>query len=183
LLVCFVIAGLCESTSPVRMWFLFAVRMSRLLLFSALNYLFSALNYLFSALCYLKTAFLLANHNREIFSCLLLLMKLFRMFLFLSCTSILCVYSLSCISPFLFYLLPSWVIHLFYMAAPELWKDPPAFIKKNIFCRVLKKSLLLQGVFPSDFSYLCSSSLYRVLTANKSFRTRTCINIVFRILH
>ena len=46
--------------------------MSRLLLFSALNYLFSALNYLFSALCYLKTAFLLANHNREIFSCILL---------------------------------------------------------------------------------------------------------------
>ena len=35
--------------------------MSRLLLFSALNYLFSALNYLFSAPCYLKTAFLLAN--------------------------------------------------------------------------------------------------------------------------
>ena len=39
--------------------------MSRLLLFSALNYLFSAP-------CYLKTAFLLANHNREIFSCILL---------------------------------------------------------------------------------------------------------------
>ena len=39
--------------------------MSRLLLFSALNYLFSAL-------CYLKTAFLVANHNREIFSCILL---------------------------------------------------------------------------------------------------------------
>ena len=34
--------------------------MSRLLLFSALNYLFSAP-------CFLKTAFLLANHNREIF--------------------------------------------------------------------------------------------------------------------
>ena len=32
--------------------------MSRLLLFSAFNYLFSAP-------CYLKTAFLLANHNRE----------------------------------------------------------------------------------------------------------------------
>ena len=45
--------------------------MSRLLLFSALNYLFSALNYLFSAPCYLKTAFLLANHNREIFLCIL----------------------------------------------------------------------------------------------------------------
>ena len=39
--------------------------MSRLLLFSALNCLFSAL-------CYLKTAFLLANHNREIFLCILL---------------------------------------------------------------------------------------------------------------
>ena len=39
--------------------------MSRLLLFSALNYLFSAP-------CYLKTAFLVANHNREIFSCILL---------------------------------------------------------------------------------------------------------------
>ena len=38
--------------------------MSRLLLFSALNYLFSAP-------CYLKTAFLLANHNREIFLCIL----------------------------------------------------------------------------------------------------------------
>ena len=50
--------------------------MSRLLLFSALNYLFSALNYLFSALCYLKTAFLLANHNREIFSCILLGLKM-----------------------------------------------------------------------------------------------------------
>ena len=42
--------------------------MSRLLLFSALNYLFSAL-------CYLKTAFLVANHNREIFSCILLDLK------------------------------------------------------------------------------------------------------------
>ena len=41
------------------------IRMSRLLLFSALNYLFSAPSYL-------KTAFLLANHNREIFSCILL---------------------------------------------------------------------------------------------------------------
>ena len=49
--------------------------MSRLLLFSALHYLFSALNYLFSALCYLKTAFLVANHNREIFSCILLKKK------------------------------------------------------------------------------------------------------------
>ena len=29
------------------------------------------LNYLFSAPCYLKTPFLLANHNREIFSCIL----------------------------------------------------------------------------------------------------------------
>ena len=43
------------------------IRMSRLLLFSALNYLFSAP-------CYLKTAFLLANHNREIFSCILLML-------------------------------------------------------------------------------------------------------------
>ena len=34
--------------------------------------LFSALNCLFSALCHLKTAFLLANHNREIFLCILL---------------------------------------------------------------------------------------------------------------
>ena len=34
--------------------------------------LFPALNYLFSALCYLKNAFLLANHNREIFACILL---------------------------------------------------------------------------------------------------------------
>ena len=40
----------------------------------AMNYvLFSALSYLFSELCYLKTAFLLANHNREIFSYILLL--------------------------------------------------------------------------------------------------------------
>ena len=37
--------------------------------------LFYALNYLFSAPCYLKTAFFLANHNREIFSCILLAMK------------------------------------------------------------------------------------------------------------
>ena len=51
--------------------------MSRLLLFSALNYLFSAL-------CYLKTAFLLANHNREIFSCILLhnITKYIHFFLF-----------------------------------------------------------------------------------------------------
>ena len=51
--------------------------MSRLLLFSALNYLFSAP-------CYLKTAFLLANHNREIFSCILLhdITKYIHFFLF-----------------------------------------------------------------------------------------------------
>ena len=41
------------------------IRMSRFLLCSALNYLFSAP-------CYLKTAFLLANHNRGIFSCIIL---------------------------------------------------------------------------------------------------------------
>ena len=43
----------------------YPIRMSRLLLFSALNYLFSAP-------CYQKTAFLSANHNREIFSRILL---------------------------------------------------------------------------------------------------------------
>ena len=44
-------------------------------LFRTINYLCSALNYLFfSAPCYIKTAFLLANHNREIFSCILLML-------------------------------------------------------------------------------------------------------------
>ena len=43
--------------------FINRIRMSRL-------WLFSSLNYFFSAPCYLKTAFLLANHNREIFSCI-----------------------------------------------------------------------------------------------------------------
>ena len=45
------------------------IRMSRLLHFSALHYLFSSP-------CYLKTAFLLTNHNREIFSCILVNEKL-----------------------------------------------------------------------------------------------------------
>ena len=44
---------------------------------------FSALNYLFSAPCYLKTAFLLANHNREIFSCILLIPKCTRKIMWL----------------------------------------------------------------------------------------------------
>ena len=43
----------------------YPIRMSRLLLFSALNYLFCAP-------CYQKTAFFSANHNREIFSRILL---------------------------------------------------------------------------------------------------------------
>ena len=41
-------------------------------LFFALNYPFFALNYLISASYFLKTAFLLANQNREIFVCTLL---------------------------------------------------------------------------------------------------------------
>ena len=45
-------------------------------LFFALNYPFFALNYLFSASYFLKTAFLLANQNREIFVCILLIFKL-----------------------------------------------------------------------------------------------------------
>ena len=36
---------------------------------------------LFSAPCYLKTAFLLANHNREIFSCISLVVIFFIHFL------------------------------------------------------------------------------------------------------
>ena len=50
--------------------------------------IFSALNYLFSALCYLKTAFLVANHNREIFSCILLCLKLCRHKLWIIITAI-----------------------------------------------------------------------------------------------
>ena len=45
-------------------------------LFFALNYPFFALNYLISASYFLKTALLLANHNREIFVCILLDKKL-----------------------------------------------------------------------------------------------------------
>ena len=45
-------------------------------LFFALNYPFFALNYLISASYFLKTAFLLANQNREIFVCVLLMVLL-----------------------------------------------------------------------------------------------------------
>ena len=56
-------------------------------LFSALNFLFSALNYPFSASCSLKTAFFLANQNREIFSSILLhvLQLWFTIFRFTKC--------------------------------------------------------------------------------------------------
>ena len=43
--------------------------------FFALNYPFFALNYLISASYFLKTAFLLADQNREIFVCILLMTK------------------------------------------------------------------------------------------------------------
>ena len=44
-------------------------------LFFALNYPFFALNYLISASYFLKTAFPLASQNREIFVCILFMVK------------------------------------------------------------------------------------------------------------